>query len=444
MRTADPRHAAILRGMATVAMFALFGKLVGAGKEMAVAFRYGLAAEVDAYQFLDSLIGWPIGIWSSVLTAVLVPLAVRMREAGGADLARFRAELLGLALWSALALVLLGWAGFGALRAGPGASLPAAVAGQLEQALPPMLALLPLGVLVALQSAWMLSAGRHVNTLYDCIGPACIALAVLAWPGGGIGPLVWGALFGAAAHLLVLLAPAIQAGAASWRRHRPRFGLASPQWPAFWQGFGIMLLGQAFMSFTTVIDQFYAVGMGTGAVATLGYANRLLSLLLTLAAVAVARATLPVFSQGAADDGGRLWSVVSSWVRLMFGAGLVAWLACLALAPLAVGLLFERGQFGADDTARVAQTLSYGLPQLPFYFSSMVLVSYALSQRRYRLVFWSGLIGCGAKLLGNMLLAPSLGVNGIALATACVYALNALFFRLALVRRAGDGNRGRR
>jgi peptidoglycan biosynthesis protein MviN/MurJ (putative lipid II flippase) len=106
-----------------------------------------------------------------------------------------------------------------------------------------------------------------------------------------------------------------------------------------------------------------------------------------------------------------------------------------------VGLLFERGRFGAADTVAVARVLRYGLPQMPFYFSSMVLVSYALSQRRYQLVFWSGVIGCAGKIVGNLLFVPPLGVNGIALGTMLVYALNATFFWVALIVR--DARTGR-
>jgi peptidoglycan biosynthesis protein MviN/MurJ (putative lipid II flippase) len=234
---------------------------------------------------------------------------------------------------------------------------------------------------------------------------------------------------GLGAHLLVLLAPAARGAIGV-----PRFSLTSPQWPLFWQGFGIMLAGQAFMSLTTVIDQFYAVSLGTGAVATLGFANRVLSLVLALAAIAVSRATLPVFASGGTEACVRLQAVALSWTRIMFVGGTVVMLVCYQLAPGAVGLLFERGQFSAGDTTRVAQVLRFSLPQLPFYFCSMVLVSYALSQRRYRLVFWSGLIGCAAKVLGNVVLVPHLGLNGIALATGFVYAFNALFFWVNLAR----------
>lgn len=428
MRMADPRHVAILRGMLTVAIFALLGKLMSAAKEMAVAYRYGLSAEVDAYQFLYNLLSWPLGVWASVLTAVLVPLAVRMRQSHVGELPRFRAELLGVALIVGLALALLAWSGIRSMLLHGLGGLPDAIARLVLESLPAMSLMLPLGVVIALQSAWMLSAGRHLNTLYDCIPPLLIGAAVLAWPGGGIKPLIWGTVAGLVAHLGVLLSPARRAISA------PRFSLSSTQWPLFWEGFGIMLLGQALMSLTTVIDQFYAVSLGTGAVATLGFANRILSLVLALAAIAVSRATLPVFSSPDTGAGPRLQTVAFAWMRVMFLAGVAAMLACYALAPAGVGLLFERGQFGADDTRQVAEVLRFSLPQLPFYFCSMVLVSYALSQRCYRLVFWSGLIGCAGKVLGNVLLVPHLGLNGIALATTFTYALNALFFRLALTR----------
>lgn len=430
IRLTDARHAAILRGLLAVALFTLLGKLVSAAKEMAVAYRYGLSAEVDAYQYLYTLVSWPIGVWSSVLTAVLVPLAARMREASPHELPRFRSELLGLATALGLGLALLAWLLVGAMLSMGKAGLAAPAASLAQAALPGLVLMLPLGLLTTLQSAWMLAAGRHVNTLLDSVPTVFIAAAILAFPSGGIEPLVWGTVAGCSFHLAALLVPMAGRG----ELEAPRFALASPQWAWFWQGFGIMLGGQALMSLTTVIDQFYAAGLGTGAIATLGYANRVLSLILGLAAVAVSRATLPVFAQAHTEGAAALWRLALHWARLMFAAGIATMLAAWLFAPWAISLLFERGQFGPNDTRVVAEVLRYGLPQLPFYFSSMVLVSYALSQRRYTLIFWSGVIGCAAKLLGNLLLVPPLGVQGVALAASFTYGLNALFFWITLRR----------
>ncbi len=429
---ADPRHRAILKGMVTVALFALLGKLLSAGKEMAVAWRYGLAAEVDAYQFLYNLLSWPLGVWSSVLTAVLVPLAARMRESQVEDLPRFRAELLGVALLVGGGMALLSWLAIRALLAAGPIGIPMHLEGLVASALPGLLMVLPLGVLTALQSAWMLSAGNHMNTLLDAVPTLCIGAVVLAVPSHGTAPLIWGTVAGCGFHLLALMAPGIR------RRpvQAPSFGCTSPNWQPFWQGFGIMLAGQAFMSLTVVIDQFYAVALGPGSIATLGYANRVLSLVLALAAIAVSRATLPVFSRTRPGGDATLHALAQRWSGLMFVAGIAAMLLCHVFGPAVIELLFQRGRFTEDDSRRVVEVFRFSLPQLPFYFASMVLVSYALSQRRYGLVFWSGLIGCGGKVLGNYLLVPGFGVNGVALGTSFVYALNALFFHLALGRSA--------
>ena len=429
-RAADPHHSAIVKGMLTVALFTLLGKMMSAAKEMAVAYRYGLAAEVDAYHFVYNLVSWPIGIWCSVLTAVLVPLAARMRELDKEGIPHFRSELFGFALLLGLATALLGWLGIQTMLTLGKSGLPPNSARFADAALPGLILLLPVGMLVALQSAWMLSARRHVNTLLDSVPTFFIAASILAVPGAGIGPLVWGTVAGSVFHLVSLLVPMARRN----ELEAPVFSRVSLQWPGFWQGFGIMLGGQALISFTVIIDQFYAVGLGTGSVATLGYANRILALILGLAAVAVSRATLPVFSQSRADGAGDVYTVASYWARLMFMAGIAVMLVSYVMAPWVVKLLFERGQFLADDTRIVADALRYGLPQLPFYFSCMVLVSYALSQRRYKLIFWSGVIGCAGKVLGNLLLVPLLGINGIALGAVFVYGFNALFFWWTLRR----------
>jgi len=429
-RAADPHHLAILKGMLTVAVFTLVGKLMSAAKEMVVAYRYGITAEVDAYHFLYNLISWPIGIWCSVLTAVLVPLAARMRESARDEVPHFRSELFGFTLLLGGGLALFAWLGIRTMLALGGTGLPANSVQLASAALPGLILLLPLGMLAALQSAWMLAAGRHVNTLLDSIPTFFIAATILVFPSGDIAPLVWGTVAGFVFHSLALLIPM----ARRFELEAPSFSLLSPQWRWFWQGFGIMIGGQALMSLTVIIDQFYAVSLGTGSIATLGYANRILALILGLAAVAVSRATLPIFSQSRPGGAGDIHGVATYWARMMFMVGIAVMAISYGLAPWAVKLLFEHGQFAPRDTLVVTQVLRYSLPQLPFYFSCMVLVSYALSQRRYKLIFWSGVLGCAGKILANLLLVPLLGINGIALGAIVVYGLNALLFWLSIKR----------
>jgi putative peptidoglycan lipid II flippase len=424
IRNAHPDHHAIARGMAWVALFALLGSLARAAREMAIAYRYGVSAEVDAYLFVFNLVSWPVSVWFSVLTVVLVPLVARIQFDASAELPGFRSELLGLTLLLGLVLAFLAWAGLPLLLRSPWTGLPSATVIIATHMVPILALLAPLGVIISLFSAWMLAAGRHANTLLESVPALTVLIALLALPGGGAEPLMWGTLGGFAFHLISLAVPLARQG----QIEVPRFTRKSPQWAPFWQGFGIMLAGQVMMSFTGIIDQFFAGHLGTGAIATLSYANRILALILGMGAMAVSRATLPIFSRVHAEGGEQLHRVATHWARLMFVLGVVAMLVGWWLAPWGVRLLFERGAFTAQDTAVVALVLRCGLTQLPFYFAGLVFVSYLSSRGLYIWLLWSGVIGLCSKLLGNTLLIPAYGVGGIAFATAFTYATNFIFF----------------
>ena len=262
---AHPDHHAIARGMVWVALFVFVGKLAGAAKEMVIAYRYGVSAEVDAYLFLFNLISWPYSVWFSILTYVLVPLAARIRQDASNELPRFRAELFAFALVLGCDLALIFWFGLPRLLRSSWLGLSISTVSIATDIVPSMVALAPLGILVSLFSAWMLSSGRHANTLLESVPALAILVTLLILPSDGVEPLVWGTLAGFICHVASLAVPL------AWRGEieRPRFTSHSPQWPAFWQGFGIMLVGQTLMSFIGIVDQFFAARLDTGAIATM-------------------------------------------------------------------------------------------------------------------------------------------------------------------------------
>src|SRR4249920_2037850 len=99
-------HHGIVRGMLAVTVFALLGKVAGAVKEMAVAWRFGVGAPVDAYLLVQNLVNWPVAIWFSVLTVVLIPLANRVAMETPDELPRFRRELLAATLTGGVLLAI--------------------------------------------------------------------------------------------------------------------------------------------------------------------------------------------------------------------------------------------------------------------------------------------------------------------------------------------------
>lgn len=411
-------HRAIIRGLIAVAAYAFLGKLAGAAKEMAVAWRYGVGAEVDAYLFVFNLVNWPLAIWFGVLTVILIPMAARIRDESPAEFAQFRGEILGLTLVIGVALAVVARTTLPWLLATSWLGLPEQTV-ELATAMVPVMAWVVLpGLLAGLYSVWMMSAGGNANTLFEGLPALGVLIAVLIT--GGIEPLIWGTLGGMVVRFVLVAAPM----RAPEERHRPSFSLSSAHWPVFWQAFGVMILGQAIMSLTTLVDQFFAARLPEGAISTLGFAGRIIALILGVVAIAVTRAMLPVFARAGALGLGRVRALALKWAAWFFVAGaLVAAIAWL-LSPWAVRTLFQRGTFTPDDTYRVSTVMRFGLVQLPFYFCSLVLVSMHASLARYRLLLLSGILGLGAKFVSSLILLPAYGVGGLMLAQAVVYASN--------------------
>jgi putative peptidoglycan lipid II flippase len=423
--------------MAWVVVFVFIGKVAGALKEMAVAWRYGTGQEVDAYLFVSNLVSWPLAVWLSLLTSVLVPAWARTRSAGEAELSRFRSELLAFSIGLGIALWALASRGLPLVLASSWAGLPEGTERVAQAMTPALSSLLAMGIVISLFSAWMLAAGRHLNTLFEGIPALVLLIAVLAWPRGGIEPLIWGTVIGYMVHLLSLAGAVGRSGDLS----APRFRMQSPQWVGFWRGFSVMLAGQALMSVTTVIDQFFAAHLGTGAIATLGYANRILVLVLSLGATAVTRATLPVFSRTQGQEPGRLRHMAMHWVRILGALGIIGGLLGWWLAPTMVHLLFERGAFTSTDAAAVTHILRFGLGQLPFYFASLVLVSMLTSQLRYAAICVVAIVNVLVKLVANSVFVPTFGVSGLMISTTVMLAVSCLLLGgVAYARKLPGGS----
>lgn len=433
-----PDHKRIVRGAAWVSLFVLLGKLAGAVKEMAVAYRYGVSGVVDAYQLAFTVVTWIPGTLVSVIGVVLIPILVRLRQRDAADRALFLEEMHGTVLMLGglftLASVFLGPLALAHLASNLSEETRQ-MARQLIFGMAPV-ALLTLAI--KLFAARLQAQEKQVNTLLESVPAAAICCFVLLWPKGTeIAPLLWGVLLGFFVQTVWLAYLARQADGQSIR---PRWSWRSSHWPEFYQAVGIMAIGQFVMSFITPLDQYFAARLGDSAIATLSYANRVIALLIGLGSVAVSRATLPVFSEIAAlGDWARARSMALKWSGLMLavggGAAIVGWLT----APWVIGLLFERGAFTAEATVVVAAVFRWNLVQLPFYFAVLVLVQLMASYNRFGMMSVFAATNFLAKLGFNLLLVPWMGIEGIALATSLMYSYSLSCF-LGLVLWLGkDG-----
>ncbi len=424
-------------GAMRVAFFLLLGKAAGALKEMAVAYRYGVSDVVDAYQYTMTLANWLPVTLVGTLSVVLIPVLVRIRKQSHADRARFLGELQAWTVAAGVVLAVLIYVAWPWVLELSGQGLSPVVR---RMSLELTFAFAPaamLTLMTGISAARLRAHERHINTLLDSV-PAVVILiwVLLASSSAQVGPLLWGTLVGYFIQSVWLLWLAARADG-MWGR--PRFGFSAHQWPDLVKAAGIMLVGQVAMSFVGPIDQYTAANLGANANATLGYAARLLSLLLGVGAASVGRAALPVLADvQSRGDPHRARAMALKWSVLMLLAGGVAAAVGWVMAEWGVRLLFERGAFTAQDTVAVANVLRWGLLQLPFYFGVLILVQLLASQNRYRIMATIAVVNFMVKAAANPVLADHMGTAGIMLATSLMYAMSYACYVLAALRPVGD------
>jgi len=421
-------HLRIAKGMVLVAFFVLLGKLVGALKEMAIAYRYGVSGVVDAYVFSLTFVTWLPVLWQSVLSAVLVPTFVSLPER---QKSLFLSELMGFhaIVGAALALVIAVGLPFLVPHVFPGSSeIVVFNATALTKGLAPVAMLSMLGGVLFTR---LLAEERFISTLTESLPALAVLIAVLAWPSDGVAPvssspLLYGTLFGFGMYVGALWLLLGSGGIST-----PfRWTFRSVAWRSIWRSLGYMALGQLVISLTGPIDQVMAASLGEGAISTLSYANRVVALILGLGATAVGRSILPVLSKTISHPRSA-WHVAKRWAQLLSLLGGCVALLGWWLAPWVINILFMRGAFSFADAEKVAEIFRYGMLQVPFYFSGIVIVQFLASYGKYKEMGAIAATATVTKILANLILMKWMGVSGIALATGIMYMSSFLFSFLA-------------
>jgi len=175
--------------------------------------------------------------------------------------------------------------------------------------------------------------------------------------------------------------------------------------------------------------------MQQGAVAAIYYGERLYEFPLGIVGMAVAVAIFPLLSRHAArGDRRQLGADMSLGLRLVCCLGVPAGVGLILLAEPLARLLFERGHFQAEDTARAARMIAWYATGVWAYCASPVIVRgfYALGDcgTPVRVAAWM----VSLNLALNLTLIWPMAEAGLAVATSLaaavqVFVLMAIFSR---------------
>jgi putative peptidoglycan lipid II flippase len=281
---------------------------------------------------------------------------------------------------------------------------------------------------------------------------AGLSLGFVLGPKLGFEPIVGmavGTLLGGAVQYVCQVPSLRRAGL----RFRPIFDLSDPGLRQVVRLMGPAILGAAAVQINIVVNSIFASQITNaagevidGPVSWLGYAFRFMQLPLGLFGVAVASATLPAISRSA--GAGRIAEFRETLARslgLVFLSTIPSAVGLIVLSRPIVGVLFQRGEFTANDTEQTAIALSYYCLGLAGYAAIKVLTPafYALNDVRIPVMTSVASIAVNYTLNWTFIRVLGWGHAGLAFSTSLVATCNflALFW---LMRAKAAGIEGRR
>ncbi len=174
-------------------------------------------------------------------------------------------------------------------------------------------------------------------------------------PSMGIFGLAWGAVLGAALHLLVQLPDLFKLPA--WT-YLPTFGFDNSAVREVGRLMGPRLLGVAVVQLNFVVNTIIASGLSEGSLSAIKYAFQIMTMPQVAIAQAIAIAALPTFSaQAARGEHGEMRTSLAATLRGVVLLSLPATLGLILLRDSVIAALFQRGEFDATSTQMVAWAL---------------------------------------------------------------------------------------
>lgn len=195
------------------------------------------------------------------------------------------------------------------------------------------------------------------------------------------------------------------------------------------------VLGFAVVQVSMLVDMTCAFFLGDGANAALWYGNRLMQLPLGVFGIAMSSAVFPLFAQLAAkEDLKAIGYTLQFSTRSLFAIVVPATFGLVFLSQPIVSVLFERGAFNAESTARCTGVL-WGYSLGLFAFAGQKVVGsafYALKDPKTP--FRVSSMAVGLNIILNLILMQFMQETGLALATSISGLFN-FFFLIWLFKK---------
>jgi putative peptidoglycan lipid II flippase len=433
----------LARDVTTVGGATLLSRVLGFVRDMGIAAVLGAGGLSDAFFAalqIPNLFRRLLA--EGALNAAFVPLWLRIKEESGARGARrFGEQVLGTLLVALAAITVL------CIVFAPAVvHVLAPGYGDLGDRFPLTVAFVRLSApyiaiagLVAVAAAVLNADGRVGAAAF---GPIVFNAAMIAAVGGillsgigassTVGAILAGAIVAAGVCQLILV------GGALMRVSEPPVVPRLTPSPTVRRFFVLMLPGvlAAGIPQLKLMAGAMVASSSPAGVSWLYYANRLYELPLGVASVAIASVMVPLIAASVrAGDEEAIARAQSRAFEIALALALPAALAFALLAENITGGLFERGAFGARDTAAVAAALAAICAGLPGHTLEKVFGAVSFAHHDTHTPMVAALAGLATALTGALALFPRYGHVGVAAAIGISGWVGAAVLGAVLARR---------
>ena len=417
----------ILRAATALALAGICVKIVATFKEVAVASVYGRSDVMDAFLAAMLIPALLVNLVSESMNQALVPSLIQVREREG----REAAQRLVSSSMLFMCLLLVAISVVVAVAAPEIFPVIASNFSQEKRALAIQLfhGLLPIVVLTGIATTCTAVLNSLDQFALPALTPIMISLATI------LGSLLLAGRFGIWALVYATVAGSMaQAVLVAGLMHGQgcRFNLrwygmtvaarevAGQYWP--------ILLSSVIASGGLLVDQSMAAMLPAGSVSALAYANRFVSVAMTLLAGAISTAVLPSFSRLVAyQDWAGCRAAIRTWVGWSAVVSIPVAAMLMGSARTLIRVALQHGAFGPRDTAVVWPVLTLYALEIPFFVCSRVFYRFLLARKRSDLILSCGILNLVLDIGLNLVFMRWLGVAGIALATS-VWSASTFFF----------------
>lgn len=424
--------ASVGRAAAFMAGATALVQVIGIVRELFLAAQVGLSSALDAV-----IIGVALpSILSGMLTAgartALVPAYLALRRPGDVHEARrLSGVVLGWVMVSGavLSVALIIFAAPAVDITGPGldAQSKAAATNYLVVSAPAAFFIGVSAVLVAVCQAeelfgaiaWSIIAGPTLGLI----------ILVALWSQLGLDTLAIGTLLAPIASAMVLLVGLIRIRAV------PLPGI-------FGRGLGLraflhhavpITLSASIMQFNPIVDRAIASLIAPGAISALRYGDSLVRAPIGAISPAWGAAIYPALVNTAQDtEGDSLGSVAARTLRFTMALVVPVAVLAAAVAPMAVSVLYGRGEFDAEDVSLVSQVLAIFAPLIILFMAQQAIVSSLNARRAGRALLAAGLLHVALNAILDVVFGIQLGIAGVALSSTVTVAVVVVYQGLRL------------